>query len=65
MMERERHHIVSQEIVEQLTANAELPFSPWEATLVALLCRWHRKDYEPACCDEIQDETILHRLCWP
>jgi hypothetical protein len=58
VIERERHHIISQETVERLAANGQLPFSQREATLVALLCRWHRKEYDPNRCDEIQGEAI-------
>jgi hypothetical protein len=58
MVERERHHIISQEMVEQLTADGQLPFSQREAMVVGLVCRWHRKEYDPTRCDEIQGEII-------
>src|SRR5262249_30004667 len=58
MIERERHHIISQEMVEKLAETGQLPFSLREVTLVALICRWHRKEYDPDRCDEIQHETI-------
>jgi hypothetical protein len=58
VIERERHHLISQETVEKLAATGQLPFSQREATLVALLCRWHRKEYDPNRWDEIAGETI-------
>lgn len=58
IVERERHHLISQETVHKLTASAELPFSTREAELVGLLCRWHRRDYEPGRQDELGGEIV-------
>jgi hypothetical protein len=58
IIERERHHLISQETVHKLTAMAELPFSTREAELVGLLCRWHRRDYEPGRQDELSGELV-------
>lgn len=58
IIERERHHILSQETVEKLTSAGQLPFSAREGALVGLLCRWHRKGYEPDRQDEIQGQPI-------
>ncbi|MFN8458238.1 MAG: HD domain-containing protein [Anaerolineae bacterium] len=58
IIEREHHHILSQETVEKLTSAGQLPFSTREGTLIGLLCRWHRKEYEPDRQDELQNETI-------
>lgn len=58
IIERERHHIFSQETVEKLTTTGQLPFSAREGALVGLVCRWHRKDYEPDRQDELQNETV-------
>ncbi|HUS94088.1 MAG TPA: HD domain-containing protein [Patescibacteria group bacterium] len=58
VIDRDRHHIISQETVERLTASGELPFSSREAELVGLLCRWHRKEYDPERVDQLQDEKV-------
>ncbi len=58
ILDRATHHIISQETVEKLTANGQLPFSAGEAALVGLLCRWHRKEYDPHRTDELPDATI-------
>ncbi|MFN8489937.1 MAG: HD domain-containing protein [Caldilineaceae bacterium] len=58
IVERARHHIISQETVEKLTAAGELPFSAREAELVGLLCRWHRKEYDPTRVDELLNAPI-------
>lgn len=58
IIDRARHHIISQETVERLTAQGELPFSQREAALVGLLCRWHRKEYEPHRVDEWAGQAI-------
>jgi hypothetical protein len=55
---RERHNIISQETVEKLATDGELPFSPKEAEIVGLLCRWHRDEYNADRCDELSGETI-------
>lgn len=58
VVERERHHIISESAVEKLASSGELPFEPDEAHLVSLLCRWHRKEYEPERVDWWHDEMI-------
>lgn len=58
VVERERHHIISEGTVEKLASSGELPFEPDEARLVSLLCRWHRKDYEPERVDWWRDEMV-------
>ena len=58
VIDRDRHHIISQETVQRLTASGELPFSTREAELVGLLCRWHRKEYDPERVDQLQDEIV-------
>lgn len=58
IMDRATHHIVSQETVEKLAATGQIPFSHREAALVGLLCRWHRKVYEPNRTDELHGATI-------
>jgi hypothetical protein len=58
VVDRSRHHIISQETVEKLTATGELPFSPSEARLVGLLCRWHRKEYDPDRRDVLRGEPV-------
>lgn len=58
IIDRGRHHIISQETVERLTAQGELPFSQREAALVGLLCRWHRKEYEPHRVDDWAGQAI-------
>lgn len=58
VVDRARHHLISQETVERLAASGALPLSRREAELVGLLCRWHRKEYEPARCDEQNGDLI-------
>ena len=58
VIDRDTHHIISQETVQRLTASGELPFSTREAELVGLLCRWHRKEYDPERVDQLQDEMV-------
>lgn len=58
VMEREHHHIISQETVERLAESGLLPFSVKEAELVGLICRWHRGEYDPDRCDELHGELL-------
>ena len=58
VVDRDRHHIISEETIQRLTATGKLPFSTREAELVGLLCRWHRKDYDPQRVDQLQNETV-------
>jgi len=58
VIDRKRHHITSQETVEKLSTLGRLPFTPKEAELVGLLCRWHRKAYDPQRVDVLREERI-------
>ncbi len=58
IVERDQHHLVSQETIAKLTAAGRLPFSLAESELVGLLCRWHRRDYEPQRCDQVGGESV-------
>lgn len=58
VVDRATHHIISQETVEKLAAAGQLPFSQREAALVGLLCRWHRRTYDPERTDELAGETV-------
>lgn len=58
VVERKQHHQISQQTVIRLAAARELPFTPSEAELVGLLCRWHRRDYEPERIDGLRGEQI-------
>ena len=58
VVDRARHHIISQETVEQLAGTGRIPFSPTEAALVGLLCRWHRKEYDPIRRDELHGQAV-------
>jgi hypothetical protein len=58
IIDRAQHHIISQETVAKLVANGQLPFSIGEAALIGLLCRWHRKEYDPNRTDLLHGETI-------
>lgn len=58
IIERARHHIISQETVERLAAQGALPFSRQEAALIGLLCRWHRKEYDPHRQDDLAGRPI-------
>lgn len=58
VIERERHHEISQETVERLAAMGELPLSAEEVHVVGLFCRWHRKEYEPERIDPVRGENV-------
>jgi len=58
VVDRERHNILSQETVIRLTANGELPFSAEEAGVVGLLCRWHRREYDPNRADTLDGDVV-------
>ncbi|HEY3232585.1 MAG TPA: HD domain-containing protein, partial [Roseiflexaceae bacterium] len=58
VVDRGRHHIISQETVEQLAAEGSLPLAPKEAQVIALLCRWHRREYDPARIDTVRGEKV-------
>jgi hypothetical protein len=58
VVERESHHVISQETVEKLALAGQLPFSVREAELVGLVCRWHRRDYDPDRRDKLRGELV-------
>jgi exopolyphosphatase / guanosine-5'-triphosphate,3'-diphosphate pyrophosphatase len=58
IVDRGQHHVISQETVMRLTAGGVLPFAAQEAEVVGLLCRWHRREYEPGRTDELDGRTI-------
>ena len=58
VVDRERHNIISQETVEKLTGEGRLPFSSKEAEVVGLLCRWHRREFDPNRTDTLRGELI-------
>lgn len=57
-VDRGRHNLISQQAVEDLAASGELPFSAGEADLIGLLCRWHRRDYDPERHDSLAGEPV-------
>lgn len=63
VIERERHHQISQATVEKLADRGELPLNAQEKNVVGLLCRWHRKEYEPARVDVVRGENVRTGLC--
>ncbi len=58
VVDRERHHIISQETVEKMARAGMLPYNPKEAELVGLLCRWHRREYDPNRTDALRGHKI-------
>jgi hypothetical protein len=58
IVNRDRHHIISQETVLKLAVDGQLPFSLQEAELVGLLCRWHRREYDSTQIDMLRGEPI-------
>lgn len=58
VVDRERHHIISQETVEKMARAGKLPYNPKEAELVGLLCRWHRREYDPNRTDALRGHKI-------
>lgn len=63
VIEREHHHQISQATVEKLAELGELPLSMEEVMVVGLLCRWHRKEYEPERVDIVRGENVRTGLC--
>ena len=58
-VDRKTHHTISQKTVKDLTAQGKLPLTPKEAEVVGLLCLWHRSEYNPDHCDELENgETV-------
>jgi hypothetical protein len=58
VVDRGEHNVISQQAVEKLAADGELPFTPQEAHLVGLLCRWHRREYDPQRVDVLRGASI-------
>jgi hypothetical protein len=58
IVERGQHHVLSQETVLRLTAEGALPFTAEEAEVVGVLCRWHRREYEPGRSDEVNGRAV-------
>ena len=58
IVDRKDHNVISQETVLRLTADGALPFDSHEAEIVGLICRWHRREYNPSRCDELNAHTI-------
>lgn len=58
VIERERHHQISQNTVEKLAQLGKLPLSSEEVTVVGTLSRWHRKEYEAERADTIRGERV-------
>ena len=58
VVDRRTHHIISQETVEKLTTTGSLPFDSAEAQLIGLLCRWHRREYDPKRIDTLHGEQV-------
>ena len=58
IVDRKEHHVISQETVLRLTADGALPFTSQEAELVGLLCRWHRREYDPGRRDELNGRVV-------
>jgi hypothetical protein len=58
VVDRARHNIISQEVVEKLAEAGKLPFNPKEAELVGLMCCWHRKEYDSDRTDTLRGQTI-------
>ncbi|MBU4380591.1 MAG: hypothetical protein L6300_02315 [Syntrophaceae bacterium] len=54
--DRDNHHIVAHDLVLELSESGELPFSAEEAHVVATLCKWHRKDFDP---DEVEEQLKI------
>ncbi len=58
VVEREHHHQISQQTVEQLVELGKLPLTEQEVRVTGLLCRWHRKEYEPERIDNMRGEAV-------
>lgn len=58
IVDRGEHHVISQEAVLRLTAEGALPFTAQEAEVIGLLCRWHRREYDPNRIDELNGRII-------
>jgi hypothetical protein len=58
IVDRKEHHVISQETVIRMTAEGVLPFTAQEAEIIGLLCRWHRREYDPNRMDEVNGRMI-------
>lgn len=58
IVDRGQHNVISQDLVTRLAAGGALPFTAKEAEIVGLVCRWHRNEYTPDRCDELNGQAI-------
>lgn len=58
VLDRDRHHEISQDVVGRLVEMGRLPLAPEEAGVIGLLSRWHRKAYDPERVDTIRGERV-------
>lgn len=58
IVERDRHHVISQETIEKLATLGKLPFTSHEAEIIGLVCRWHRGGYDPQRVDRFGGEIV-------
>ncbi|MGE5532106.1 MAG: HD domain-containing protein, partial [Bacteroidota bacterium] len=58
VVDRAQHNVISQQTVEQLCAAGKLPFTKQEGEIIALLCRWHRREYDPSRTDTLRGELV-------
>lgn len=58
IVDRGEHNVISQEAVIRLTAEGALPFTAQEANVIGLLCRWHRREYDPNRIDELNGRIV-------
>lgn len=57
-VDRQQHHLISQQTVEKLAQTGELPFNRQEAETIGLLCRWHRGEYDSSRCTELNGVSV-------
>lgn len=58
IVERERHHVISQETIEKLAVLGKLPFTFRDAEVIGLVCRWHRREYDPQRVDRVGEKIV-------
>lgn len=58
IVERETHHVISQETIEKLASLGKLPFTSHQAEVIGLICRWHRREYDPLRVDRFGGEVV-------
>ena len=57
-VDRQQHNLISQQTIEKLAQAGELPFDRQEAEVIGLLCRWHRDEYDPSRCSELNTVSV-------